>query len=81
MNGWLEWIAALGTALAAGLIAADLGRRATGWAFVLFVAVSLAWVVSGALNGTVPLIAQNVVLLAINGYGVWQYLVRKKKPD
>ena len=50
MDGPLEWIAAIGSIIAAALIAADLGRKVTGWAFVLFVAVALLWVVSGALQ-------------------------------
>lgn len=73
MNGPLEWIAAIGTMLAAGLIAADLGRRATGWGFVLFCAVSLTWVVSGLRSDALPIAAMNAILLAINAWGVWQY--------
>ena len=78
MNGPLEWIAAIGTMLAAGLIAADLGRRATGWGFVLFCAVSITWVVSGLTTDALPIAAMNAVLLLINGYGVWQYLLSPK---
>lgn len=79
MNGPLEWIAAIGTMIAAGLIAADTGRRATGWAFVLFCAVSLTWVVSGLTGGAMPIAATNAVLLLINAWGVWQYLISPKK--
>lgn len=78
MNGPLEWIAAIGTMLAAGLIAADLGRKATGWGFVLFCAVSLTWIVSGLTSGATPIAAMNGVLLLINAWGVWQYLVSAK---
>lgn len=78
MNGSLEWIAAIGTMLAAGLIAADLGRRATGWGFVLFCAVSVTWIASGITSGALPIAAMNAVLLLINGYGVWQYLASPK---
>ncbi len=81
MNGSLEWIAALGTMCAAGLIAADLGRKVTGWGFVLFCAVSITWIVSGLTSDAMPIAAMNAVLLAINAWGVWQYLLnpRKKK--
>lgn len=79
MDGPLEWFGALGAIVAAGLIAADLGRRVTGWAFVLFVVVSVAWVVSGLLHQTWPLVAQNGLLLAVNGWGVWQYLLDPHK--
>jgi hypothetical protein len=78
MNGPLEWIAALGTMLAAGLIAADLGRKATGWGFALFCAVSLTWIVSGLTGGAPPIAAMNAILLAINAWGVWQYLLSPK---
>lgn len=78
MNGPLEWIAAIGTMVAAGLIAADTGRRATGWGFVLFCAVSVTWIVSGLTSGAIPIAAMNAVLLLINAWGVWQYLLSPK---
>lgn len=79
MNGPLEWIAAIGTMIAAGLIAIDLGRRVTGFGFVLFCAVSLMWIVAGAINGTVPIAVMNAILLLINAWGVWQYLLNPTK--
>lgn len=79
MNGPLEWIGAVGAIIAAALIAFDLGRRWTGWGFVLFCAVSVVWIVSGLKNTTMPLVVQNGILLAINAWGVWQYLLNPKK--
>lgn len=79
MNGPLEWFGAIGATIAAAMIAADLGRRWTGWAFVLFAIVSIAWIISGLLNRTTPLVVQNGLLLAINAFGVWQYLLSPKK--
>jgi Flp pilus assembly protein TadB len=81
MNGPLEWIAAVGTMLAAAMVAADRGRKATGWGFVLFCAVALMWVVSGLTSRALPIAAMNAILLLINAWGVWQYLInpRKKK--
>jgi len=78
MNGSLEWIAALGTILAAGLIAADLGRKTTGWGFVLFCAVAAIWIVSGLTSGAPPIAAMNGILLAINAWGAWQYMLSPK---
>jgi len=78
MDGPLEWIAAIGTALAAGLIAADLGRRVTGWGFVLFCGVSITWIVAGLTSEAMPIAAMNAVLLVINLWGVWQYLLSRK---
>ncbi len=78
MNGPLEWIAALGTMIAAGLIAADLGRRVTGWGFVLFCAVAVTWIVSGLTSDALPIAAMNAILLGINAWGVWQFLLSPK---
>lgn len=78
MNGPLEWIAAIGTMIAAGLIAFDLGRRATAWGFVLFCAVSVTWIVAGWMEGTMPIVVMNAVLLLINLWGVWQYWFHPK---
>ena len=47
MNGPIEWIASIGTVLAASMIAFDMGRRATGWGFVLFCVVSALWIYIG----------------------------------
>jgi len=57
MNGPLEWIAAIGTMIAAGLVAADLGRRVTGFGFVLFCAVAVTWIVSGLTSDALPIAA------------------------
>jgi nicotinamide riboside transporter PnuC len=81
MNGPLEWIAAIGTMMAAGLIAADLGRRITGYGFVLFCAVSLTWIVAGLTDGAMPIAAMNAILLLINAWGVWQYLLSRKNRE
>lgn len=78
MNGPLEWIAAIGTMVAAALIALDLGRIATGWGFVLFCLVSITWIASGMTSGAVPIAAMNAILLLINAWGVWQYLLSPK---
>ena len=81
MNGPLEWIAAVGTMLAAGLVAADLGRKATGYGFVLFCAVSVTWIISGLTSDAVPIAAMNAILLLINAWGVWQYLLSRKNRE
>ena len=81
MNGPLEWAAAIGTILAASLLAGDFGRRITGWGFVLFVAVAIAWVIAGLTDRppSWPIVIMNGILLAINAWGVWQYLLNPKK--
>jgi hypothetical protein len=81
MNGPLEWVAAIGTMIAAGLIAADIGRKATGYGFVLFCAVSVTWIVSGLTSNAAPIAAMNAILLLINAWGVWQYLLSRKNRE
>lgn len=78
MNGPLEWAAAIGTMLAAALIAFDRGRKVTGWGFVLFCLVSITWVFAGLTSGATPIAAMNAILLLINAWGVWQYLLSPK---
>jgi len=80
VNGPIEWIAAIGTILAAAMVAADYSRRVTGFGFVLFSIVACMWVYSGltAPDG-MPLALQNGVLLFINLFGVWQFLISRKK--
>ena len=78
----LQWYGAIAAAIAAGTVALDLGRRPTGWAFVIFVTSSLALIGWGFMNDEGEGIgAQNVVLLAINLIGVYRYLIRKKPPE
>lgn len=74
----LKWFASISGMIAAFAIALDLGRRITGWGFALFVLSSIAWIVSGLIDAEGALTTQNVVLLGINIFGVYRYLVRKK---
>ena len=75
----LQWYGAGASVIAAALVALDLGRRITGWAFVLFVTSSIALIGWGfAQPDTQGIGAQNSVMLAINLIGVYQYLIRKK---
>ena len=46
----LQWYGAAAGALAALIVSLDLGRRPTGWAFVMFVTSSLALIAWGFLN-------------------------------
>lgn len=78
LNGPLEWIAAIGTVVAASLLAADLGRKVTGWGFVLFCAVAVTWIIIGLRTSAMPIAAMNAMLLLINAYGVWQYMLSAK---
>ncbi|CAM5298107.1 hypothetical protein ACFSUK_09540 [Sphingobium scionense] len=74
----LQYYGAGAATLAALLVSLNLGRRITGWAFVLFVTSSIALIGWGFLDKDSEGIGwQNVALLAINGVGVWRYLISK----
>lgn len=78
---WLQYYGAAAGAFAALLVSLDLGRRATGLGFVIFVTSSIALIAWGFLGPEAKGIGtQNVVLLAINLIGVYRYLIRKKAP-
>ena len=75
----LEWYGSIAGAIAALIVALDLGRRPTGWAFVIFVTSSVALVTWGFVSDKAQGIGtQNVILFAINMIGVYRYLIRKK---
>ncbi len=76
----IEWYAAGAAVVAAAVVALDLGRRATGWAMVLFVTSSLAFIAYGLLDEEGALATQNFILLGINLIGVYRYLIRKRPP-
>ena len=76
----LQWYGAGASVIAAALVALDLGRRITGWAFVLFVTSSAALIGWGFVQPDAKGIgAQNILMLDINVIGVYQYLIRKKE--
>ncbi len=60
------------------MVSLDSGRRVTGWGFVIFVASAIAWIAGAVLARDWALTSQNGVLLGINLFGVYRYLIRKK---
>ncbi|XBQ17035.1 MAG: hypothetical protein ABL308_03960 [Oceanicaulis sp.] len=72
----LRWIAAATGITAALIVSSDLGRKATGAGFVVFLASSISWVVASYIQDKPALAAQNVVLTAINAWGVYRWLLR-----
>jgi uncharacterized membrane protein YphA (DoxX/SURF4 family) len=75
----LEWYATIAGIIAALMIASDLGRRVSGFGFVLFCTMNLAWI---AWAQTQPdgggLTWQNAILFGVNLIGIWQYLLSPK---
>ena len=74
----LKWFASISGIAAALMVSLDSGRRVTGWGFVVFVASTLAWIAGAALSHDWALGTQNIALFAIDVFGVYRYLVRKK---
>jgi hypothetical protein len=75
----LQYYGAAAGAVAALIVSLDLGRKPTGWAFVIFVTSSLALICWGFLNDEGKGIGtQDAVLLVINLIGVYRYLIRKR---
>lgn len=76
----LKWSASISGIIAAFMVSLDMGRRLTGWGFALFVLSSIAWLAGAIISGDEPLGTQNLVLLGINCFGVYRYLIRKRAP-
>ena len=77
----LQWFGAGASVIAAALVAADIDRKVTGWAFVLLVAASIALLVWGFMQPDSKGIGvQNAIMLVINLLGVYRYLIVKKEP-
>ena len=77
----LQWYGAVAGAVAALIVSLDLGRRWTGFGFVIFVTSSIALIAWGFLEPDAEGIGtQNIVLFVINVIGVYRYLIRKKAP-
>ncbi len=77
----VQYYGAGAATIAALVVSLNLGRRVTGWAFVLFVTSSIALILWGFLAEDSEGIGwQNVALLVINATGVWRYLFSKHAP-
>lgn len=78
----LQYYGAGAATLAALIVSLNVGRRVTGWAFVLFVSSSVALIAWGFLNQDSEGIGwQNIALFFINCVGVYRYLIVKDVPE
>ncbi|MBC7433933.1 MAG: hypothetical protein H7345_17900 [Rubritepida sp.] len=73
-----EWIGTGLTIIAALMVSLDLGRRITGYGFLLFAVSSLFWLTVARQDGQPGRWLPNPVLFSINLMGVWRCLVLKK---
>ena len=78
LAGILEWYATISGIIAAIMLAGDFGRRVSGFAFILFCTMNIAWIAFARMDDTGGLLWQNAILFAVNLIGVWQYLLSPK---
>ena len=74
----LEWYATVSGVIAALMLAADVNRKVTGFGFVLFCTMNIAWIAFARMDDTGGLMWQNIILFGVNLIGVWQYLISPK---
>lgn len=69
-----SWVAPIATTIAALIVASNLGARLTGLGFIIFTIGSIAWTALGVVTDQPNLLWQNVILTALNLFGVWRWL-------
>ena len=75
----IEWYATISGIVAALMLASDQGRKVTGWGFVLFCTMNIAWIVfAQSQDEGAGLTWQNAILFGVNLLGVYQYLLSAK---
>ena len=70
-------VAPVATSIAAFIVAANFGARITGYGFIVFTVGSLAWTLLGYATDQPNLLWQNILLTALNLFGVWRWLGRQ----
>jgi hypothetical protein len=81
MADTISWIATVATIIAASMTASNLGSRITGYGFGVFLIGSLSWFATGILTHQPALIWTNVVLTALNAFGIWRWLGRQARVE
>ena len=79
MESIASWVAPIATTIAALMTASNLGSRVTGWGFAVFLIGSIAWATLGAATGQPNLVWQNIILSALNIFGIWRWLGRQQQ--
>jgi hypothetical protein len=79
MDEILRWAASVSTIGAGLILAARVGPRITGWAFVVLSGASIIWIVIGYLTAEYALMVQNVVVTLINLFGIYRWLIWQGK--
>jgi hypothetical protein len=81
MADTISWVATAATILAALITASNLGARITGYGFCIFLIGSLAWLATGLMTGQPALTWTNIVLTALNAFGIWRWLGRQARVE
>lgn len=79
MEAIAGWVAPVATTIAALMTASNLGSRMTGYGFIVFTIGSIAWLMLGISTGQANLLWQNVILTALNLFGIWRWLGRQAR--
>ncbi len=81
MADTISWVATAATILAAFMTASNLGSRVTGYGFAIFTFGALCWIATGLMTGQPALTWTNIVLTALDIFGVWRWLGRQAKVE
>lgn len=81
MEDTLRWAAAIFCIIGAMLVASNLSAKISGIGFVVFTVSSLFWIVIGVISGEAALTIQNIVLTAVNTFGIYRWLIRPAFTD
>ena len=73
----ISWVATIATIGGALLTASNLGARVTGTGFIVFLLGSLSWLAVSLMSGQQALLWTNIVLTALNLFGIWRWLGRQ----
>lgn len=79
MEDVISYVAPVATTVAAFIVASNLGSRITGIGFIIFTVGSVAWAALGFVTDQHNLLWQNVILTALNLFGVWRWLGRQRQ--
>ena len=81
MADTISWVATIATIVAALMTASNLGSRVTGLGFAVFTVGALCWIRVGVLNHEPALVWTNLVLTALDLFGVWRWLGRQARME
>jgi hypothetical protein len=79
MEQLASYVAPVATTIGALIVASNLGSRITGAGFIVFTIGSVAWALLGLATDQPNLLWQNVILTALNLFGVWCWLGRQRR--